>query len=88
MTDVRFKDSMEFQRQKSVVEEDALRTEFVRVAVRADVKAVAILSTLVDELKKSDLDHFWSLAKNTLIIVQITICLMPTSTSAEHSFPS
>ena len=44
------------------------------------------ISTLVFELKKSDLSHLWSLAKNVMIFVQIILCLMSTSISTERSF--
>ena len=56
------------------------------IAMHAHIKAVTSLSTLVQDLKKSDLNHLWALTKNVLFLVQIMLCLMPTSISAERSF--
>ena len=51
-----------------------------------DVEAITSLLTLVDEIKKVDVDHLWLLEKNMMSIVHIILCLMPTSISAERSF--
>ena len=80
------KDSVGFQRNMSVVEENKLSTEFTCAAMCTDVKAVRSLSTLANELKKTDLDYLWALAKNVLFRVQTMLCLMPTRISAERSF--
>ena len=77
---------MGFQTCKLVVEHDNLNQEFWHTAMHVAVEAVASLPTLVDEINKVDINHLWLLATNMTRIVQIMLCLMPTSMSSERSF--
>ena len=42
--------------------------------------------TLVEELKKNDLEYFLLIGRNFMNLVKIMLILMPTSISAKHVF--
>ena len=47
---------------------------------------VISFQTLVEELKKYDLEYFWLIGRNYINLVKIILTLMPTSISAECVF--
>ena len=63
-----------------------LKTEFRCISTMINVKNAENLTTLVDELKRNDIDELWLIAPNMLRVVKLLLTLMPTSASAERAF--
>ena len=70
----------------SVIDTEALKSEFMYMSMTVDTNEVSSLTSLVKELQKHDVETFWLLAKNFMTLVRIMLLIMPTSMSAERVF--
>ena len=70
----------------SVIDTEALKSEFMCMSMTVDTNEVSSLTSLVKELQKHDVETFWLLAKNFMTLVRIMLLIMPTSMSAERVF--
>ena len=71
---------------KSVMDLDALISEFRHTYMFVNRENAASLAMLVAELKKQEIDKLWIVGRNHTNLVKILLNLMPTSISAECSF--
>ena len=70
----------------SVIDTEALKSEFRHMSMTVDTNKVSSLTSLVKELQKYDMETFWLLAKNFMTLVRIMLLIMPASMSGERVF--
>jgi len=75
-----------FKTYQSMIDEQLLFSEFHYIASMIDAQNITSLHTLVKEVQTFGTDHLWLVGRNFMNLLKISLCLMPTSISAERDF--